>query len=163
MLSILGVSINFMQVWLENISIIFIQWYNSTEIMKVTHYRKALGFLMNVLDAVILMQIKSPLRYIEEVNTKALETSDIDELMEKSRYCLMNIHTDKGLDLFKSTLDIVRNIRPVFDNFLELGSQRSKALNMWKIFPRKICLHFYIHWNQFCPEIGSKIWLPELI
>ena len=50
--------------------------------MEITHCRKALGFLMNALDAVILMQIKSFIRYIEEVNTNELETSVIDELKE---------------------------------------------------------------------------------
>ena len=66
----------------------------------------------------------------------------------------MNIHTDEGIDFIKSTLEIVRNVHPAFDNFLELGSPRSKAFKMWKNLAGK---------NIFHQETGSKIWLQELI
>ena len=46
----------------------------------------------------------------------------------------MNIHTDEGIDFIKSTLEIVRNVHPAFDNFLELGSPRNKSFKMLKKF-----------------------------
>ena len=103
-------------------------------VLKVTHYRKALDFLMNAMDAFILMQIKAFIRYCDEVVPDEVDLNILNKLRENSEKCLLKLSTDEGRQQYNDTLEIVRDIMPQFMEFLQWASMRSKSFKLWKQF-----------------------------